>query len=233
MKRARGRPSRVSALVALALAASLGAAAEPSRPDTGGAPGARPAAPDSSAHNLVVVEFRESPSSGLEVAGGFLGVPDSSGRFPASYRRFDPVTGQNAPPGTTFGNLLAFTDLGPGTYRVALILLEQSPTFRRLFPKEASQLTGDRCLVYADTLPALTFLTGDGDIRYLGRITRNTRPALGTTEMWEVSLEWSPGDERKAWKTLLKRRDLTPWRDLMERRLAALDSTAAGAKGRR
>ena len=231
-KARRGGP-RLSTLIALALTAAFGAAPEPSRSGIAGKPDGPRAAADSSARNLVAVEFRESPSSGLGVAGGLLGVPDSAGHFPASYRRFDPVTGQSAPPGSAAGNMLVFTDLRPGAYRVALILLEQSATFRRLFPKEASQLAGDRCLVYGDTASALTFVAADGDIHYLGRMTRNTRPALGSSEMWQVSLEWSPGDERKAWKDLLKRHDLMPWRDLMQRRLVALDSAAVKGKSRR
>src|SRR5204862_6602963 len=75
------------------------------------------------AQSLVAIEFRDWPPSELGVSGGFLGVPDSSGRFPHNSQRFDKVTGQTAKQGIGAGNLLVFTDLQPGTYRVALFLL--------------------------------------------------------------------------------------------------------------
>ncbi len=203
------------ALATLVLAATAHAA--------DGAVGTR-AVGDSSAHNLIVIEFRESPTSDLAVSGGLLGVPDSTGGFPASYRRFDPVTGQSAPPGRPAGSgVLVFTDLHPGTYRVALILLEESRTFRRFFPKEASRLEGDHCLVYGDTASALTFTVGHGEIEYLGRVTRRTRPSLGSGELWQATIEWTPGDERRTLRALLKRKDLASWHELLRRRLSAVE----------
>lgn len=185
------------------------------------------------AHSLVAIEFHEWPPSELSVSGGFLGVPDSAGRFPKNFRRFDPTSGQTATPGSGAGNLLVFTDVKPGTYRAALILLDQSRTMRRLLGPRGLGPTEDVCLVYGDTASALTFTVGARELRFLGRITRRTLPSLDSTEVWRSTTEWSPGDEARAVKTLLKRKQFTAWRDLLASRAAALDSASASRRRRK
>lgn len=181
-------------------------------------------------HNLVAIEFREWPPSELAVAGGFLGVPDSLGRFPASFQRSDARSGAFAAPGAGAGNLLVFTDLAPGTYRVALFLLEQSKLFRKLLRSKVPA-TADRCLVYSDSIPALTFTVADGDLAYLGSVVRKTKATLDSSEVWISWNEWTPGNEAKAWRALAKRKDFAGWRDLIDRRAAVLDSAGRKRKG--
>jgi hypothetical protein len=193
------------------------------------APGERGSA-GAKSHNLVAIEFREWPPSELAVAGGFLGVPDSLGVFPPSFQRSDARSGAFAAPGAGAGNLLVFTDLRPGTYRVALFLLEQSRLFRKLLSKKIPN-TEDRCLVYPDSIPALTFQVGEGDLTYLGCVVRKTRATLDSSEVWTSWNEWAPGNEGKAWKSLAKRKPFAEWRDLLDRRAAVLDSTTRKRKG--
>lgn len=188
---------------------------------------------DSTAQNLVVIEFVESPPTGLSVSGGLLGVPDSSGRFPEAFRRFDNVTGQHAPPGRVAGDLLLFTDLRPGTYRLAMVFLEESKLARRLLPK-GRQALGDRCTVYSDSIPALTFTIAPGEVVFLGRLARRTLPSMeDKNELWKTWVEWSGGDTRKALKQLLKRKELSPWRGAIAARLAALEAPGAEQVPRR
>lgn len=182
-----------------------------------------PASPK--AHNLVAIEFRDWPPSELGVSGGFLGVPDSSGRFPADFQRWDKGTGRTAPPGTGAGNLLVFTDLEPGTYRVGLFLLEETKMFRKLLASKMPT-TEDRCLVYGDTTAALTFQVKDGDLLYLGCVVRRMRAAVDSTDVWGSRNQWNPGNEAKAWKALSKRKEFAAWRDLLQRRAAALEAEA-------
>jgi hypothetical protein len=172
-------------------------------------------------HDLVAIEFRDWPPSELGVSGGFLGVPDSSGRFPASFQRYDKGSGQNAPRGVGAGNLLVFTDLQPGTYRVALFLLEETKMFRKLLHSKMPT-TEDRCLVYGDTAAALTFTVRDGDVSYLGCVVRKMRAAVDSTDVWGSSNEWNAGNEAKAWRSLAKRKEFAGWRDLLDRRTAVL-----------
>ena len=179
-------------------------------------------------HNLVAIEFKDSPPSELSVAGGFLGVPDSSGSFPESFRRYDDATGRSAPRGAGAGNLLVFTDLQPGTYRVALFLLEQSKMMRKLLGSKIPA-TEDRCLVYGDTAAALTFTIGDRALAYVGCVVRKTWASLDSSQVWSSRNEWNAGDEGKAWRSLLKRRDFAAWRDLLEPGAAA----AGGAVSRK
>jgi hypothetical protein len=211
----RAIPRSSESLVRASLLAALLAAALP--------PGSALSAPaDSSARNLVAIEFVESPPSGLVVTGGLLGVPDSSGRFPEVYQRYDPVTGQGAKPGQAFGDVLVFTDLAPGTYRVALVFLGESRLARRLYPKDRQPLE-DRCLVYGDSITGLSFTIGPGEARYLGRLTRRSRPTLDDKhELWDVQVQWAPGDERKVLKGLLKRKPLAPWRPWLAARAETL-----------
>lgn len=211
----RAIPRSSGSLVRASLLAAFLAAALPA-----GFASAAPA--DSSARNLVAIEFVESPPSGLVVTGGLLGVPDSSGRFPETYQRYDPVTGQGAQPGQAFGDVLVFTDLAPGTYRLALVFLGESRLARRLYPKDRQPLE-DRCLVYGDSIAALTFMIGEGQALYLGRLTRRSRPTLGSTdELWDIQVGWGPGDERKVLKELLKRKPLAPWRPGLAARAESL-----------
>jgi hypothetical protein len=173
-------------------------------------------------HSLVAIEFRDWPPSELGVSGGFVGVPDSSGGFPASFQRYDQTTGRSAARGVGAGNLLVFTDLKPGTYRVALFLLEETKMFRKLL-KDKMPTTEDRCLVYGDTTQALTFTVKDGDVSYLGCVVRKMKAAVDSTEVWGSHNEWNAGNEAKAWKSLAKRKEFAAWRDLIEARAAALE----------
>src|SRR5439155_20031113 len=134
-----------------------------------GAPGQ--AAPVPPIHDLAVIEFVESPPTGLVVSGGLLGVPDSSGVFPARYQRYDLPTGNSADPGHVAGDALVFTNLRPGTYRLAMVFLSESRLAAKVLPKNGSKLE-DRCTIYGDSIPALTFRIADGECRYLGRIVR-------------------------------------------------------------
>ena len=191
------------------------------------------ATPSREVHNLVAIQFVESPPTGLVVSGGLLGVPDSSGAFPVPYRRFDPTTGNLADPGRAFGDALIFTNLRPGTYRLAMVFLDESKLATRVLPKRHGRLE-DRCPVYADSIPALTFTVGDGEFRYLGRLVRRSLPSLNGGEagdqVWKTRLDWSAGDEIKVAKALRKRKNLASWRELIASRLAAIDSTAAPSR---
>jgi len=174
-------------------------------------------------HSLVAIEFRDWPPSELGVSGGFLGVPDSSGRFPVNYQRFDKVSGQVAKQGAGAGNLLVFTDLQPGTYRVALFLLEETKLFKKLL-KSKLPPTQDRCLVYGDTARALTFTVKGGDLAYLGCVVRKMSSSSDTTQLWGSKNEWNAGNETKAWKSLAKRKEFEAWRDLLDRRTETLEA---------
>ena len=228
MSAARSRLAAALAAAAVAAAVTLATAGAPrpaSRPEsTAGTGGDHPAG------GIAAIEFHEWPPSELSVSGGFLGVPDSAGRFPESFRRHDPGSGHTAAPGSAAGNLLVFTDLRPGTYRVGLILLDQSRTMRRLLGSRGIKPTEDQCLVYGDTASALTFTVGDGEFRFLGRITRNTRPSLDSTEVWRSTIQWSPGDEPRALRTLLRRKEFAAWRDLLSARAATLDSISSSRR---
>lgn len=184
-----------------------------------------PAPADSSGRNLVVLVFRDSPTQGLEITGGLLGVPDSTGRFPSTIMRYDPVTGNHAPPGSAADGCLVFADLRPGAYRVALIHLRESGAVHRFLTQKAPRRFEEACRVYCDSLPALTFSVGAGEIRFLGRLTRRLRPSLDSGELWQSSFEWSPGDEYRTLKGLMKRKDMAGWKDLLQRRVAGIDST--------
>jgi len=175
-------------------------------------------------HNLVTIEFVEYPPTGLVVSGGLLGVPDSSGAFPDPYRRFDPATGNRADPGRAVGDALVFTNLRPGTYRLAMVFLEESKFASRVLPKHGTRLA-DRCPVYGDSIPELTFSVGEGEFRYLGRVTRRSNPTLegGSDGLWNTRLEWSHGDEVKVVRSMSKRKSLAAWRPLIAARLATLE----------
>lgn len=178
--------------------------------------------PAGTPHSLVAIEFRDWPPSELGVSGGFLGVPDSSGRFPKSYQRFDKISGQMAKQGIGAGNLLVFTDLQPGTYRVALFLLEETKMFKKLLKSKMAP-TEDRCLVYGDTSAALTFTVRDGDLSYLGCVVRKMSSSTDSTQLWGSKIEWNAGNETKAWKSLAKRKAFADWRDLLDRRTESLE----------
>jgi hypothetical protein len=193
-----------------------------------GSPSATPAPPDSAAdsvHNLVAIEFVESPTSGFAVTGGLLGVPDSAGRFPERYQRFDPVTGRMTFPGRAAGgDLLVFTNLTPGSYRVAMVFLGESRLAKKLL--KGDSFPDDRCLVYGDTLSQLTFTVSDRQALYLGKLTRHTRPSLDDkNELWRSWIDWSAGDERRALQSLAKRKDLTAWKDLVTAQLEILEKS--------
>lgn len=179
--------------------------------------------PAGTPHSLVAIEFRDWPPSELGVSGGFLGVPDSSGRFPTSYQRSDKVSGQIAKQGVGAGNLLVFTDLQPGTYRVALFLLEETKMFKKLLKKKMPP-TEDRCMVYGDTARALTFTVRDGDLSYLGCVVRKMSSSADSTQLWGSKTEWNAGNEAKAWKSLAKRKAFADWRDLLDRRTESLEA---------
>ena len=179
--------------------------------------------PAGTPHSLVAIEFRDWPPSELGVSGGLLGVPDSSGRFPARYQRFDKISGQTAKQGVGAGNLLVFTDLQPGTYRVALFLLEESKMFKKLLKSKMAP-TEDRCMVYGDTAAALTFTVRDGDLSYLGCVVRKMISSTDSTQLWSSKNEWNAGNETKAWKSLAKRKEFADWRDLLDRRTEALEA---------
>lgn len=186
-----------------------------------------PAAPIPPIHNLVAIEFVDSPPTGLVVSGGLLGVTDSSGAFPTPYRRFDPATGNFADPARVAGDALVFTNLRPGRYRLAMVFLAESKFASRVLPKRREKLE-DQATVYGDSLESLTFTIADGEFRYLGRVVRRSKPSLDSKEdLWASRLEWVAGDERKVVKSLGKKKDLAPWRDLLDARLAALDPGAA------
>jgi len=177
-------------------------------------------------HNLAIVEFVDSPPTGLVVSGGLLGVADSSGAFPVPYKRFDPVTGNFADPGRVAGDALVFANLRPGRYRLALVFLHESRIATKLLPKHKEKFE-DRCMVYSDSLPDLTFTIADGEVRYVGRVIRRVLPTLNQEDLWKTRVEWTPGDEQRALKSLGKRKDMAPWRELLLARLAMLDSSAA------
>lgn len=186
-------------------------------------------APLPNVHNLVAIEFVESPPTGLVVSGGLLGVPDSTGGFPVPYRRFDAATGNFADPGRVAGDALLFTNLRPGTYRVAMVFLDESKLAGKLLPKHKEKLE-DHCLVYGDSIPELTFTVRDSQYLYLGRLVRRSMPTLsgaGDEALWNTRVFWSPGDELKVLKSQRKRKELEPWQELIEARLAVLDSSAA------
>ncbi|TMQ72956.1 MAG: hypothetical protein E6K80_01340 [Candidatus Eisenbacteria bacterium] len=213
MRPALARAGRAS----LAWLAALGIAAL-------GAPSQ--AAPVPPIHDLAVIEFVESPPTGLVVSGGLLGVPDSSGVFPARYQRYDLPTGNSADPGHVAGDALVFTNLRPGTYRLAMVFLSESRLAAKVLPKNASKLE-DRCTIYGDSIPALTFRIADGECRYLGRIVRRSLPSLeGEDGIYKTTMEWSAGDERKVMKSLGKRKDMASWRGLVEGRLTVIDPTS-------
>lgn len=202
---------RALALLALASVLARWCAADVPHQSGGGGP-----------HDLVAIEFRDWPPSELGVSVGFLGVPDSSGRFPASFQRYDKTSGQTAPPGVGAGNLLVFTDLKPGTYRVALFLLEETKMFRKLL-KSKMPTTEDRCLVYGDTAAALTFTVKDGGVSYLGCVVRKMKTAVDSTDVWGSHNEWTAGNEAKAWRSLAKRKEFAGWRDLIDARAALVE----------
>jgi hypothetical protein len=174
-------------------------------------------------HSLVAIDFRDWPPSELGVSGGFLGLPDSSGRFPASFQRYEKTSGRTAKRGIGAGNLLVFTDLEPGTYRVALFLLEETKMFKKLLKSKMAP-TDDRCLVYSDTAAALTFTVHDGDLSYLGCVVRKMTGSTDSTQLWGSKNEWNAGNEEKAWKSLAKRKEFAAWRDLLDRRAEALEA---------
>lgn len=216
-------PHHGACALAAALVAVMASAA-------GAAPAASAATPVDTTRNLVAIEFVESPPTGLVVTGGLLGVPDSSGSFPEPYQRHDPVTGQGAQPGRAFGDVLVFTDLAPGTYRVALVFLGESRLARRLYPKDREPLE-DRSMVYGDSIAALTFTVRRGEALYLGRLTRRSRPTLDDkNELWDIQVHWAPGDERKVLKNLGKRKDLAAWKPLLLARASSLDAARSKAK---
>jgi hypothetical protein len=177
----------------------------------------------SAPHSLVAIEFRDWPPSELGVSGGFLGVPDSTGRFPVHSQRFDKVTGQTAKQGAGAGNFLVFTDLQPGTYRVALFLLEETKMFKKLL-KSKLPPTEDRCLVYGDTTAALTFTVKNGDLTYLGCVVRKMSSSADSSELFGSKNGWDAGNEAKAWKWLAKRKEFEAWRDLLDPRTEALEA---------
>jgi hypothetical protein len=178
-------------------------------------------------HNLAAIEFVDSPPTGLVVSGGLLGVADSSGGFPTPYRRFDPATGNFADPARAAGDALVFTNLRPGRYRLAMVFLSESKFASRVLPKRREKLE-DQAMVYGDSLESLSFTIADGEFRYLGRVVRRSTPTLDSKEqLWTSRLEWVAGDERKVVKSLGKKKDLAPWRDLLDARLAALEPGAA------
>jgi len=170
---------------------------------------------------IVVLDY------GREVGGTpYLGVADSSGSFPVPYKRFDPVTGNFADPGRVAGDALVFANLRPGRYRLALVFLHESRIATKLLPKHKEKFE-DRCMVYSDSLPDLTFTIADGEVRYVGRVIRRVLPTLNQEDLWKTRVEWTPGDEQRALKSLGKRKDMAPWRELLLARLAMLDSSAA------
>ncbi len=175
-------------------------------------------------HDLAAIEFVESPPTGLVVSGGLLGVPDSAGVFPKTYMRFDPASEHQADPGRVAGDALVFTNLRPGTYRLAMVFLSESRLAKRVLPKRGAELE-DQCSVYSDSLPALTFTIGDGECRYLGRVIRRSMPSLAGDGLWKTSLEWSAGDERKVLKSMSKRKDLSAWRSIVVSRLSTVESS--------
>jgi hypothetical protein len=200
-----------------------------------GSSAATPAPPVAAAdpvHNLVAIEFLESPTSGFAVTGGLLGVPDSAGRFPERYQRSDPVTGRIALPGRPAGgDLLVFTNLTPGSYRVAMVFLGESKLAKQLLKGEA--FPEDRALVYGDTLSQLTFTVGDRQALYLGRLVRHTRPSLAdTSEVWKSWIDWNAGDARRAFQSLAKRKDLAAWKDLVSAQLVTLEKSRGAAPER-
>jgi len=219
----RARAARDRAIAVLAAGLVLGIAA-----CAGAAPrkAADPIAsilPDS-ARNLVVIEFRDSPTQGLIVTGGMLAIPDSGGRFGSEIVRYQPGPQNPGARGFGDGDRLVFTDLEPGIYRLALVDLEESGTVRRFITKQAPESFHETCRVYSDSIRALTFSLGRGQARHLGRLVRRLRPALEGSELWNTTFEWDAVDERRSFRDLMKRKRLTPWRDVMARQLAALDS---------
>jgi hypothetical protein len=201
------------------------------------APRAKPAPSASilsdSTRSLVALEFRDSPTQGLVVTGGMLAVPDSSGRFPAEILRYQPRVSNPGARGQGAGDCLVFTDLEPGTYRVALVALEEAGAVHKFLTKKAPERYEETCRVYADSLPALTFVVRPGESHYLGRLIRRLRPSLQTDVLWQTSYEWDPGDERRALGELMKHKSLAPWRAAIARRLAQVDSVATPPPGGR
>ena len=220
LPRPAARRTSQAALLGVMLVATAAA-----RPGSGRADVPALAGRNRAVHDLVAIEFRDWPPSELGVSAGFLGVPDSTGSFPASFQRYDKVSGRTAAPGVGAGNLLVFTDLEPGTYRVALFLLEETKIFRKLL-RSKMPVTEDRCLVYGDTAAALTFTVRDGDVSYLGCVVRKMRATLDSTaSVWDSRNEWQAGHEAKAWRSLAKRKAFAGWRDLLDRRTAVLEPT--------
>ena len=179
--------------------------------------------PDST-RNLVALEFRDSPTQGMVVSGGMLAVPDSSGRFPANILRYQPAVSNPGARGQGVGDCLVFTDLEPGTYRLALVDLSEAGAVHKFITKKAPERYEETCRVYGDSIPALTFVVRSGEVHYLGRLVRRLRPSLKTDELWQTSFEWSAGDERRALGELMKRKGLEPWRVAIVRRLACIDT---------
>lgn len=188
--------------------------------------------PDS-ARNVVAIEFRDSPTQGLVVIGGMLAVPDSSGRFPAEIRRYQPTARNPGARGQGAGDCLVFTDLEPGTYRLALIDLEEAGNVHKFITKKAPERFAETCRVYADSIPALTFTVRPGEVVYLGRLIRRTRPSLMTDDLWKTSFEWNAGDERRGLGELVKRKRLAPWHAGIARRIARIDTTGAAPAAER
>ena len=186
--------------------------------------------PDS-LRNLVAIEFRDSPTQGLVVVGGMLAVPDSSGRFPGEILRYQPAARNPGARGQGAGDCLVFTDLEPGTYRLALVDMQEAGAVHKFITQKAPERFEETCRVYADSIPALTFVVGPGEARYLGRLTRRLRPSLTAAELWQTSFEWGPGDERRGLGELMKRKNLAPWRAAIARRLASIDTLAAPPAG--
>ena len=203
------------------------AAAAPRTP-----PGIVSALPDS-ARNLVVLEFRDSPTQGLIVTGGMLAVPDSAGRFGPEIARYQPDRPNAGGRGFGDGDRLVFTDLQPGTYRLALVDLVESKAVHRFITKQAPERFSETCRVYADSIPALTFSVRAGEAKHLGRLIRRTRPALGGAELWQTSYGWEAVDERRAFEELMKRKRVAAWRELIARHLAASAPPAKTPRARR
>ena len=211
-----------SALIAAGLVAGLAACA-------GSAPRkTEPAGPVSvlpdSLRNLVVIEFRDSPTQGLVVKGGMLAVPDSGGRFGPNIIRYQPGPRNPGARGFGDGDRVVFTDLEPGTYRLALVDLEESGTVHRFITKKSTERFAESCRVYTDSIPALTFSLRAGQVRHLGRLVRRLRPAPSGADLLLTSFAWEAVDELRSVRDLMKRKRLAPWHGLMGRHLAALDS---------
>ena len=214
-----------SALIAVGLVAGLAACAGSAPRKT--EPAGRVSILPDSARNLVVIEFRDSPTQGLLVTSGMLAVPDSSGRFGRDIIRYQATARNPGARGFGDGDRLVFTDLESGTYRVALVDLEESRTVHRFITKKSPDRFAESCRVYSDSIPGLTFSVRAGEVRYLGRLVRRVRPAGSGAELWQTSFDWEAVDEARALRDLMKSRRVVPWRDLIARHLAGLDSLAS------